>query len=581
MDYKILNKIESYLKGNYPFALMINGKWGSGKTYFLINELEKHIKRISNKEIENVCYISCNGVKSIDDLKTELQINIAKNKFFKNHQFELIGKIVNTIKSEKLSEYIKFDIKNAKLENKKTLFIIDDIERKSPCLDIEELFGYISTDFTELNDIKVIIVGDEGELLKGLSEEAKENYLRKKEKLVYRTINFEEDISKLIDGLISKNFTKEFKTYLSSLQGKIIYLIEKYNEKNLRTISFFLNNLKMIFEVFNKELQLDEDGYVINTLLVYCIIYKDKGSLYENGKIKHFLRDISFNLVAYHQDDDTEEKVFLRRFEFGEENQYKFMAELIQFVEFGDFDKSKMKYQFDNLLKNYDKNQPWILALNNFNNYLSFDSESSFLETFRIVKDFINENKYSIYQLHYISCLVVKWSHYELITEGEKCNFFAEIHEALNKAKDTVNGEDFYVYKFETFDEWMNNEELIKVKEQINVLEEAEFLERNIKNIDQYLVDFKENKLIENEKIEAILRGKNPDNIESLIEIILKTGEHMTFFTTVTYKYLKARYPDSKIKVSIDNFLDKLMVKAEKDKIKKFRILSVIAEIKR
>jgi hypothetical protein len=75
MTYKIETQIESYLNGNYLFALMINGKWGIGKTYYLKYVLEKNLKDISKGALKSICYVSCNGVRSIDELKNNLTLS--------------------------------------------------------------------------------------------------------------------------------------------------------------------------------------------------------------------------------------------------------------------------------------------------------------------------------------------------------------------------------------------------------------------------------------------------------------------------------------------------------------------------
>ncbi|MDO5655743.1 MAG: P-loop NTPase fold protein [Flavobacteriaceae bacterium] len=66
MDKKII--IEAYKdyiqRKSIIDAILINGKWGSGKTYFWKNEL----KKISEELGRNPIYISLNGLKEADQL---------------------------------------------------------------------------------------------------------------------------------------------------------------------------------------------------------------------------------------------------------------------------------------------------------------------------------------------------------------------------------------------------------------------------------------------------------------------------------------------------------------------------------
>ncbi len=56
---------------------------------------------------------------------------------------------------------VSIGIKDINLISKSDLLIIDDLERRHSNLTIEEILGFVSVFYTELNDIKVIIVADE------------------------------------------------------------------------------------------------------------------------------------------------------------------------------------------------------------------------------------------------------------------------------------------------------------------------------------------------------------------------------------------------------------------------------------
>lgn len=192
------NIIYEYLKNTkINYAIMINGEWGSGKTFFVKKNI---IKRYSNS-----LYISLYGVSSIDKLSEKIYLEIIKSKALTNKfsiflkkiydkylffkiaffPFLLIWRILKFIynsffKLIWLITYnfinLKFNINLSSIEKKdfygilklfkninKYIFVIDDLERCS--IPIEEVMGYLN-DFVEHKNVKCIIVVNEEEIIK-------------------------------------------------------------------------------------------------------------------------------------------------------------------------------------------------------------------------------------------------------------------------------------------------------------------------------------------------------------------------------------------------------------------------------
>ena len=61
---KIIEEIKKYIDDSfYDYAVMIDGEWGSGKTYFVKNELmkevEDHIKNKNDEDsVKKIIYLS-------------------------------------------------------------------------------------------------------------------------------------------------------------------------------------------------------------------------------------------------------------------------------------------------------------------------------------------------------------------------------------------------------------------------------------------------------------------------------------------------------------------------------------------
>ena len=91
----LINYIDD--KINLEQAILINGKWGTGKTFFIkqfIDEVEK-----SRKDIK-VIYISLFGINSIKDIREKIYESF--NPIFSNKKVKLIKEILKGVVNTKL-----------------------------------------------------------------------------------------------------------------------------------------------------------------------------------------------------------------------------------------------------------------------------------------------------------------------------------------------------------------------------------------------------------------------------------------------------------------------------------------------
>jgi Cdc6-like AAA superfamily ATPase len=145
MKSKIIESIfEDYLnKEKTNYALLINGKWGSGKTFLWKNVLEK---KAIEKKFEPI-YISLNGINDVGEIEgillskaLKLDNPIINNslKFLRNG-INVVGNIIGG--GSKLNDITKGINLNFDLSN--MLLCFDDLERCS--LPIKEILGLINT----------------------------------------------------------------------------------------------------------------------------------------------------------------------------------------------------------------------------------------------------------------------------------------------------------------------------------------------------------------------------------------------------------------------------------------------------
>ena len=176
-ESSILKEIKYYIDTNfYNYAVIIDGAWGSGKTYFVKNVL---LKKIESNE-KRVLYVSLYGVSDIQELGKKLYLDFLlkdKSKLVMEHT-ELVENVIGTIidiGSPFMGKLGDIDIKEKKIKNivqntvkhicpmENCVLIFDDLER-CDC-SIQDILGYING-FVEQAGMKVIIIANQEELRK-------------------------------------------------------------------------------------------------------------------------------------------------------------------------------------------------------------------------------------------------------------------------------------------------------------------------------------------------------------------------------------------------------------------------------
>lgn len=176
-ESSILKEIKYYIDTDfYNYAVMIDGAWGSGKTYFVKNVL---LKKIESNE-KRVLYVSLYGISNIQELGKKLYLDYLlkdKSKLVMEHT-ELVENVIGTIidiGSPFMGKLGNIDIKERKIKNivqnavkhicpmKNCVLIFDDLER-CDC-SIQDILGYING-FVEQAGMKVIIIANQEEFRK-------------------------------------------------------------------------------------------------------------------------------------------------------------------------------------------------------------------------------------------------------------------------------------------------------------------------------------------------------------------------------------------------------------------------------
>lgn len=262
-DDEITEIIIKYIDEDiYNYAVMIDGEWGCGKTYFvkecLIKAIAEHEKMKGDEQRKKVVYISLYGVDSTNEISKQILLEsylegTGKAKRLLHTGTKILGTAfsvlpalgidanVNTL-SDKLAELLP--VKNS-------ILIFDDLER-CDC-PINEILGYINT-FVEQEGMKVIIVANEKEIGHATFQANQElRYLV----AAHEGIRFEDDIEKKTQATNVPPQEKQQKTTeidLNTLRKRINYLFvqngdyERVKEKLIGNTIHYYPQLKKVFE---------------------------------------------------------------------------------------------------------------------------------------------------------------------------------------------------------------------------------------------------------------------------------------------------------------------------------------------
>lgn len=279
---------------NPNFSVMLKGKWGAGKTYFIRGLIEEwdNVDVIAESEEIKIklkpIYISLNGVAKKSEIIETLKAKISPFLYSKGAKFAteiLKGFFKTTLKID--FDYDKdgksdgnvninfdpisiFKSSNEKIKGNRIL-IFDDVERcKIP---LDELYGFIN-DFVEHSQCKVILISDEDKIGEEHTKDSIYKYSVFKEKIIGQTFEIKPDTEQAIDFFLN-SVKSEIKPYLISSKDLIIKTFDVSKKENLRVLQRAIYDFERLFNFTDKELSKDEEKYktLIKNYLSYFLIY--------------------------------------------------------------------------------------------------------------------------------------------------------------------------------------------------------------------------------------------------------------------------------------------------------------------
>lgn len=298
--------LDEYLKMCTPqFAVMITGKWGCGKTYYIKERIKVWNKEKVSSGKESIVlkpiYVSVNGLSSIGSvvkkIKTALnpilyskgavvakKVALTALQVLTKSTVDLdkdgAGEDLNSLlDAEGLLEVFKSDTSSIKGNR---ILIIDDLERCK--INLDELFGFIN-DIVEHSNSKVILICDEEKLREVVKKEnLSVEYDNFKEKLVGQTFALAVDYAAIAGTFIDAKGNTLFAANKALLLN--LFVASKY--ENLRLIRHCLIDIERFFEQLPKSIETNPNyaGFVSNVMAYLTIASLEER--FGNGDVRHY-----------------------------------------------------------------------------------------------------------------------------------------------------------------------------------------------------------------------------------------------------------------------------------------------------
>ena len=315
----LLESVLDYVRSDYTdYAIMLNGEWGSGKTYFWNNRIKSKIESLTlNGKRYKTIYMSLYGISNLEEISKKIFIETTQlmdkdlKRYMHTHEHTGIPEYAKT--SIDMANFFGVSKSGEKIDYNEFFSVsdkvlcFDDLERAN--VDVIDILGYINN-FVEHDHMKTIIICNEKELATKMKSENLEmktfiatylldkqgdlnntdlplvekikdriekvfertnDYERIKEKLIGETFEYAPKFDYIINGILMRYESSP--SYLKFLRENSSYIMSTFKRsgtRNLRILKQALNDFKKIYEMTEK-LYPNTNKLVMQTMLIFTI----------------------------------------------------------------------------------------------------------------------------------------------------------------------------------------------------------------------------------------------------------------------------------------------------------------------
>lgn len=349
------------------YAVLLTGKWGIGKTFFITRYMEKFSPKQEDEseKIPEIIKISLNGVQTKDEIDDMIIKEF--HPFMNKKSARLTGKIFSSLlKSQGIDlDHLKTD-DLFNIYRPESIYIFDDLERCG--MPIEASLGYINS-FVENNNCKVIIIGNEEEIVRHANKQEEPSYKSIKEKVIGKTLRMMPETENALNYFLVQLQKGEGSEFLKSQRDLIIQMYQTSELDNLRILQQSLNDFERLYacleikhkkhEVFMKDL----------VMLFFVLSFEIKSGHFschylEEWKELKILKFLNNSSATDDKKKGIEQNDYLEKYGKYFENIIKYnnifsYDMLTHILEDGFFPEDDIKQELNNLPAYFPSMEPW------------------------------------------------------------------------------------------------------------------------------------------------------------------------------------------------------------------------------
>lgn len=379
-------------------ALLVTGKWGSGKTHWLkLLKNNYNSKKKSNSDVAYAfAFISLFGIDSVESLEEKVKKEICysfaspksgkqdkeiTSKLFRGLKtltglFSENNQVVAAIDTALNLNYLDFIDLAPTILGKRIVLVFDDLERAD--IDIKTLLGVINN-YCENIGLRVVIVADE-EYIAEKEDDSDKDYREFKEKVISQTIHIELNYKQIIAQLIKeyKSEGSNYQRFLNDHIETIVAVFENSTYYNLRSIKSVINGFDKIFDVFmditnykdNSKFVSFEEKAILFVLSQYVAFTLES---HRGNKIYSALFESTDEIIESSSDtapseDDTimipfEKPDYTYKYEESIFDEYRTSQSLVQWIENGIYNQGQLTIDLRALLEAFKPQQKSIIEI--------------------------------------------------------------------------------------------------------------------------------------------------------------------------------------------------------------------------
>lgn len=439
------NGIREYLdfytkhQGHLEYAILLDGEWGAGKTYFIKNYIAKN-------DPKKFYFVSLYGLKDVEEIdKRFIQLSFPA---LENSAVKAVKEAFTALEYNGFS----FDITRIKFENflkrnKESIIVFDDLERCE--ISINTVLGYINH-LVEHEGSKVIILAHEEKIIP--DEKEPENKFAKykeiKEKLIGRTFTISAELEPALNNFIESIQNAETKKALKDNINTITHIYNVIGYQNLRSLRQVTEEFGRLYELLPDKAKKNTDiiKEILNSLMIF-LFEQRKGLIETEDLLK--LSETSIYYLSSATKKKDEERSNIEKFfkKYSSRNFYELCPSdycWFEFFKYGKISDNSLNESISNSKYYQNENmQDWV-KLWRFHDI----EEIEFIALYeKVKKRFLNEEFRDPGILKHIAGLLIYFSKEGLVKQP-----IAKVVTDIKKTLKKINDKNILIPKEIDFD---------------------------------------------------------------------------------------------------------------------------------